>query len=176
MAFPTVRQRFLVLLLTALPVLAPAQGSKTSAPAAAHAAKPAPAPIAHPTWTELSPAQKTALAPLSGEWDKLGRLRKQKWLQIANKYATMKPDEQRRAQERMTEWVRMTPEQHRTVRENYARAKRLAPQQKASKWEEYKQLPEEQKKQLANQPPPKKPLAKPPAHSASAATPVVNGK
>ncbi|OBV36865.1 DUF3106 domain-containing protein [Janthinobacterium psychrotolerans] len=113
-------------------------------------------------WANLSRAQQAALQPLAGEWNKLDATRKQKWLDIANRFAAMKPDEQARVHERMREWVKLTPEQRRTVRENYARAKKIDPGQKSAQWEQYQQLPEEQKKKLAAEAVPKKiPVAKP---------------
>jgi len=105
--------------------------------------------VTKPLWTDLTPAQQQALKPLAGEWDKLEPPRKTKWLVIGNKYASMKPDEQQRLQERMREWVKLTPEQHRIARESYARAKKLNPDQKSAQWEQYQQLPEEQKQKLA---------------------------
>ena len=103
----------------------------------------------NPSWAELTPAQQQGLAPLANEWDKLDPLRKSKWLTIGNKFAQMKPEEQKRVQDRMREWVRLTPEQRRMARENYVRAKKLNPDQKSARWQQYQQLPEEQKKKLA---------------------------
>jgi hypothetical protein len=105
---------------------------------------------ADPRWHELTPAQQQALAPLAGEWDKLEPHRKSKWLAIGNRYASMTPDEQQRLQERMRDWVRLTPEQRRVARESFARAKKLDREQKSERWEQYQQLPEEQKMKLAN--------------------------
>lgn len=113
-------------------------------------------------WASLSRAQQAALQPLAGEWNKLDAPRKQKWLDIANRFASMKPDEQARVHERMRDWIKLTPEQRRTVRENYARAKKIDPGQKSAQWEQYQQLPEEQKKKLAAEAVPKKvPVARP---------------
>jgi len=114
----------------------------------------------NPLWANLSHPQQEALAPLAAEWNKLSALRKQKWLDIANRFASMKPDEQARVHERMREWIKLTPEQRRMVRENYARAKRIDPGEKTLQWEQYQQLPEEQKKKLAAEPVPKKPANK----------------
>jgi hypothetical protein len=75
--------------------------------------------------------------------------RKNKWLAIGNKFAKMKPEEQQRLHDRMREWVTLTPEQRRIARESYTRAKKLAPDQKSARWQQYQQLPEEQKKKLA---------------------------
>ncbi|MBY0237902.1 MAG: DUF3106 domain-containing protein [Burkholderiaceae bacterium] len=121
-----------------------------------------------PLWKDLSAAQQRALDPLKGEWDKLEGLRKQKWLEIANRYNGMKPDEQVRVQERMRDWVRLTPDQRRMVRENFARSQKAAPSpgQKSVQWEQYQQLPEEQKKQLADKAP-KKQVVNPPTPTQS---------
>jgi hypothetical protein len=119
-------------------------------PAKGPAAKPATQKaLDKPLWATLSRQQQVALEPLAGEWDRMEGLRKQKWLEIANRFSSMKPDEQARVHERMREWVKMTPEERRVVRENYTRTKKIDPSQKTQQWEQYQQLPEEQKKQLA---------------------------
>jgi hypothetical protein len=102
-----------------------------------------------PLWVTLTPQQKLALAPLSGEWDKMDATRKKKWLEIANKYPSMKPDEQVRVQERIRDWVKLSPEQRMQVRENFAKTTKINPEQKSAQWQQYQQLSEEQKKQLA---------------------------
>jgi hypothetical protein len=130
--------------------------SVNTAPAKTTAQKPQ--PIVKPLWADLTPAQQQALAPLASEWDKLDSFRKNKWLAIGNKFTSMKPDEQQRVQERMRDWVKLTPEQRRIARESYARAKKLNPDQKSAQWEQYQQLPEEQKKKLAADAASKKPV------------------
>ncbi|KRB84587.1 DUF3106 domain-containing protein [Noviherbaspirillum sp. Root189] len=123
-----------------------------------------------PLWAELNPAQQQALAPLAGEWDKMDGFRKKKWLAIGNKYASMKPDEQQRVQERMRDWVKLTPEQRRIARESYARAKKLGPDKKSEEWERYQQLPDEQKKKLAEAAASRKKVTTLPSPSAQSAT------
>jgi hypothetical protein len=117
------------------------------------AAKPAPQ-SSHkggdkPLWRSLTPAQQLALQPLQAEWDQMDGLRKQKWLQLANRFTSMKPEEQQRVQERVREWAKLTPAQRELARETYARARKIAPDQKTASWESYQQLPDEQKKKLA---------------------------
>jgi len=102
-----------------------------------------------PLWTALTPAQRLALQPLQAEWDQMDGVRKQKWLQLANRFASLKPEEQQRVHERMREWVKLTPAQRELARETYARARKIAPDQKTASWQSYQQLPEEQKKKLA---------------------------
>lgn len=127
-------------------VLLAGVGAAQSAPAAPVAA----APVAvKPLWQELTPAQKAALAPLASEWDRMDSVRKQKWLDIGNRFAGMKPDEQQRVHERMRAWLKLTPEQRRQARENYTLTKKIDKSAKSAKWDEYQQLPEEEKKKLA---------------------------
>jgi hypothetical protein len=169
-----------------------AVSARQTAPAAPAAAVKAPVPAAvkpavtatldKPVWKELTRPQQIALEPLQGEWDKMEGLRKQKWLDIANRYSSMKPDEQARVQERMRAWIKMTPEERRVVRENYNLSKKIDKTQKSAQWEQYKQLPEEEKRKLAadaatkksgaNLPPKATVKAGAPA-SAPAASPVV---
>lgn len=151
-----------------------ASAVEPSAPAPAVKAQPKATLIAaekmtKPAWTSLNPAQQQALAPLAGEWDQLELLRKQKWLEIANHFSSMKPDEQQRMQQRMRDWVKLTPEQRRVVRENYARSTRIDPGQKSLQWEQYQQLPEEQKKKLADDAPSRKRVANLPSAAQSKA-------
>ena len=134
----------------------PAASSTASrdAPAAASAQPAKPAGTSRkggdkPLWRSLSPAQQVALQPLQAEWDQMDGVRKQKWLQLANRFAAMKPEEQARVHERMRAWVKLTPEQRELARETYTRTRKIAPEQKNATWESYKKLPEEQKKKLA---------------------------
>jgi hypothetical protein len=146
-------------LMTTAGAQAPAAGSAAAAPAAGvpASAKPAARPAAKakpldkPLWNSLTPSQKIALAPIADEWDAADGVRKQKWLEIANRFASMKPDEQARVHERMRDLFKMSPEERRLVRENYTRAKKIGPSQKSEEWEKYQQLPEEKKKQLADE-------------------------
>lgn len=117
--------------------------------AVAHTAKLAAKPDVRPLWTELTPAQQQALAPLAVEWNKLDSNHKTKWLAIGNKYSMMTPEQQKRFQENIGNWAKLTPEQHRIARESYARAKKLNSEQKTAQWQQYQQLPEEQKEKLA---------------------------
>lgn len=140
------------------------QHQASTPPAAPKAAAPAvPGSTNNSPWHKLTRAQQTALQPLAGEWDRLDAPRRQKWLDIANRYASMKPGEQARVQERMRDWVKLTPEQRRQVRENYTRSKRIDPGQKSAQWQQYQQLSDEEKQKLAAEAAAKKPLNRIPA-------------
>jgi hypothetical protein len=165
-------------------------GHKPGAPAVPGAtpAKPAAAPkrIANgPSWQALTTAQQLALVPLAGEWDSMDSLRKEKWIAIGNKYARMSPAEQNRIQTRMRDWIKLTPEQRRSVRRSYASTKKWDANQKSAQWQQYLQLSDEQKAQLARQklsqvpvtaisrakpkPKPLLPIAPKPAHTVAGA-------
>ena len=108
------------------------------------------APVAEkPLWNELSKPQQLALEPLRGEWDSMDGARKQKWLEIGNRFAAMKADEQGRVHERMREWLKLTPDERRVARENYTLSKKMEKGQKSAQWEQYQALPEEEKRKLA---------------------------
>lgn len=150
----------------ALAGAAMAAGQQPPAPASAAQpapAKPAPKVQDKPLWRELKPAQQLALQPLATEWDEMEGLRKQKWLGMANRFASMKPEEQQRMQERMREWMRLTPAQRKLARDTYTRTKKLDPGQKTATWESYQQLPDDQKKKLAEAAAARKQGATPPA-------------
>ena len=100
-------------------------------------------------WKELSPAQRTALAPLEREWAGIDADRKQKWLEISSRFAKLSPEERERVQTRMSEWARMTPEQRGQVRLNFQEAKQVPSPDRKARWEAYQALPAEERGQLA---------------------------
>ncbi len=150
--------RYNLLLKWSLPlILAIALVFFLLSPLATHAvdttAAPAPvtaAPASSIQWNSLTPAQKQALAPLEKDWVSLGKERQQKWVVFAAKYQQMNPDDQKRTQDKMNAWSRLTPEQRLAARENYIRSNKYQPEQRKQKWDEYSQLPDDQKAQLAN--------------------------
>lgn len=107
--------------------------------------------LPQPAWSQLSTQQKIILAPLANDWETIENVRKKKWLGIADRYPSMKPDEQLRTQERMREWARLTPEQRAKVRDSYKDFNQLPPEQKTAvkkKWEAYSNLPQEEKQRV----------------------------
>ena len=126
-----------------------------SKPAPKAAAKPpakkaaAKAPV-RPTWAELSADQQQILAPLKDDWSNLEVERRKKWLGIAKRFPTMKPEEQARVQRRMQAWAKLTPEQRRQARETY---KSIAKDKDRhgdlrEHWAEYQALPPEERQTL----------------------------
>ncbi len=120
--------------------------------------------LRQPAWAELSLEQKQILSPLSRDWDKMEAYRKKKWLGIAKRYPTMKPEEQARVQRRMQDWGNLTPEQRTQARTQYKSLKTAPPEHKEAikkKWYLYKELPDEEKKRLAEKAASKKASLKP---------------
>lgn len=115
-----------------------------------------------PTWASLNKAQQATLAPLQRDWASIDAPRKQKWLEVAGRFARMPESERRRVQERMAEWARMTPAQRTNARLQFQETRQLSPADRQARWEAYKALTPEQRQALARR-------AHPPARSASAA-------
>jgi hypothetical protein len=105
-------------------------------------------PAGGPSWNQLSPQQREALAPLAGQWTAMPAENKRKWLDIADKYPKLSPEGKARLQTRMTDFSRLTPEQRRTARENFQRAYELPRESRESAVERYRSLPDDKKKEL----------------------------
>lgn len=101
-------------------------------------------------WRELRANQRDALKPLENDWHTIDANRKQKWIEIADRFGTIAPAEQSRIQERMREWAKMSPLQRGQVRLQFQEAQRVAPQDRQAQWQVYQALPAEQKQRLAD--------------------------
>lgn len=158
----------LVALLSAATAFAvPGGMARSAAPSSPHKLSNAVKSSANdenPRWSELRPRQQQILEPLSSEWDKMDDISRQEWLKIAGRFSKAPPQELQRIHVRMQEWLKLTPEQKRIVRENSVRAKKLDPAQKSAKWQQYQNLPEEQKRKLAASAAQKKHVANLPPH------------
>ena len=88
--------------LLCAPCVATAQAQVQVQPPAGSAASPAPAAkaaasavkangkaITRPLWSELTPAQQQALAPLSRHWNTVSEAQKRKWLALSENYPKM---------------------------------------------------------------------------------------
>lgn len=104
-----------------------------------------------PSWSQLSSQQRNILSPLAKDWDGMENLRKKKWLGIAERYSSLKQEEQQRIQERMREWAQLTPEQRTKVRGTYKDFLQLPAEQRQTvkqKWEAYSNLPQDERQKL----------------------------
>jgi len=133
-------------------VLAPgAQAQPKPAASSPSAGAPVPANGGQgPAWSTLKPAQREALKPLERDWAGIDSLRKRKWLEIAERYPSMPPQDQARLQARMSEWARLTPLERSQVRLNFQEAKQAPAQDRLASWEAYQALPPEQRRALAD--------------------------
>lgn len=104
--------------------------------------------MGQPAWAELPPRKQQILAPLASEWNGLESSRKKRWLEIADRYPRMTPEEQARVQQRMKDWAKLTPEERKAARESYQHARQASPEQREAlkkRWSEYETLPAEEK-------------------------------
>jgi hypothetical protein len=99
-------------------------------------------------WQSLTPAQRRALAPLERDWSGIDAQRKQKWVQIADRYPSLPPQEQARIAERMNDWARLTPAQRGEMRLRYQESQQV--RDRSAKWQEYQNLPPESRQQFAD--------------------------
>jgi hypothetical protein len=139
----------------ARPNLARAPGAKTPV------AKANGKQITKPLWSELTEAQRQALAPLAPKWDTVSEAQKRKWLALSQNFPGMSGAEQAKLHSRMTEWAALSPQQRTQARLNFGETKQISPDDKKAKWEAYQALPPEEKKKLAAG------AAKPPATAAA---------
>jgi hypothetical protein len=102
-----------------------------------------------PQWAALNADQQQALAPLAGEWDKLSKPHKTKWLGIAKRYPAMNLEDQKRVQTRMQKWAKLTAQERDQAREQYRSIGKLAPDRREElhrHWAEYQSLPPHEKR------------------------------
>lgn len=116
-----------------------------SVPSAPRAAKR----LTSPLWSELTPTQQQALAPLAGAWPTISEAQKRKWLVISQSYGRLPAAGQEKLHGRMSEWVMLSPQERTQARLNFAETQQLSPDDKKAKWEAYQALPPEAKRKLA---------------------------
>lgn len=125
--------------------------------------------LTKPLWSELTPAQQQALAPLAATWNTVSEAQKRKWLALSQNYPKMSGAEQAKLHSRMTEWAALSPQQRTQARLNFGETQQLSPDDKRAKWEAYQALSPEEKRKLAAR------AAKPPP-TAAAVKPVAPEK
>lgn len=101
-------------------------------------------------WSKLAPAQRAALAPLERDWAHISAERQQKWLDVANRFGSMPPDERARTQQRMAEWASLPPQERARARLNFQEARQISPEERQRQWEAYRSLPPDQRRALAD--------------------------
>lgn len=102
-----------------------------------------------PSWDELTPQQRQALAPLRPQWPELGDARRQAWLEVATRMPTLPAEERLRLQARMAGWSKLTPAERGTARLQFQEAQRWTPQDRQARWQAYQSLHPEARRVLA---------------------------
>jgi len=68
--------------------------------------------------------------------------RRKRWVEIADRYPKMKPQEQQRLQKGLVDWAKLTPEQRTAARDKYQALKKLPPDKRkevTAQWQRYQQ-------------------------------------
>lgn len=80
-------------------------------------------------WNSIGSAEKSVLAPLSGQWGALPKEERTHLLEAAKHYPKMSPAEQDKFRARLPEWGKLDPAARKAARENYDKIKNLSPEQ-----------------------------------------------
>ncbi|MDE2400442.1 MAG: DUF3106 domain-containing protein [Burkholderiales bacterium] len=138
--FGTILAALLVMGSTFLGTSVKAAGSPPSARSGAHVAVTAASASAAASWSTLSAAQRRALQPLAALWPSMESNSKERWITVANRFDGLSPAEQRRMQERMTQWSRLPSQQRGEARLRFQQTRELPPQERQEKWAAYQAL------------------------------------
>lgn len=104
---------------------------------------------AEPAWSALTPAQQRALEPLKPTWDSNDAPRKKKWIEVAERFPQMPPEERQRVQERMAAWAAMSSAERARARVQFQETRRIGAEERQARWQAYQSLPEEERQRLA---------------------------
>jgi hypothetical protein len=137
----------------------------------ASAAPSTPGTSARPHWSDLSPSEQQALAPLKPQWQSISVAQKRKWLAMAKNFANLPPEEQNKLHARVQEWALLSPQQRAQARLNFGESAQHSVDHKRAKWEAYQALSDEQPRKLADDI-----LLAPPRGAALASRPVAPSK
>jgi hypothetical protein len=118
-------------------------------------------------WSQLTPAQRTALAPLEWKWSTIDTTRRQKWLELAARFPSMPAEERERVQQRMTAWAALSPADRARARMEFEETRQISPAERQALWERYAALPDEERQRLARRATAPAPSGKPPAPAKS---------
>ncbi|MEW5770672.1 MAG: DUF3106 domain-containing protein [Pseudomonadota bacterium] len=76
-------------------------------------------------WSQLTPQERAALAPLASEWHTLPVPQQEKLLQVAHRFASLPPNRQQLLHRRLRAWAHLTTEQRQAARQNLSRIQTL---------------------------------------------------
>ncbi len=129
------------------------------------------APASGPAWADLSAAQRQVLAPLQATWADTDAPRKQKWLEVAERFQHMPASERSRVQQRMSSWAALSPAERTLARIQFQETRQIGPDERQARWQAYQALPDAERARLAQvQNQAQAQAAKPAARNAAAAS------
>lgn len=106
-----------------------------------------------PTWAELNPTERSALAPLAGKFDSLDSDQRRKWKAIAERFPGWTEEKRKTVQSRMLDWSNMTPEQRSNARQEALARRQGATtpetgESRSASWKRWNDLEEARKAEL----------------------------
>jgi hypothetical protein len=102
-----------------------------TAAVADRSAEPPAAPIdGYVLWNNLSPDQRSVLAPLEKRWDFLSVNQRRSLIEAARRYPSLSEEQQIRFNARLVQWTQLTGKERRETRERYKALNALAPEQR----------------------------------------------
>lgn len=119
------------------------------APATHDAPRTSSVSAAQPAWSDLSTAQKAALAPLQGLWTQISAAQRRKWITLAAQFDQLSSTERERLHMRMAQWAALSPAERARARLNFADLPALPADSLRAKWDAYNALSEHEKRRLA---------------------------
>lgn len=103
------------------------------------------------SWGALTASQRRALQPLAGLWPTMEISNKERWVNVANRFGSLSPQEQQRMQERMTQWSKLPPQERGEARLRFQQTRQLSPEERQKKWASYQALSPQERDELAQQ-------------------------
>ncbi|MEO7244898.1 MAG: DUF3106 domain-containing protein [Rubrivivax sp.] len=100
-------------------------------------------------WATLSATERSALAPLQPQWDRLDEASRARWLDVARRFGELSGDERARVQARMGAWSRLSPTARGQARLQFQEARRWTPEERQQRWEAYQSLDPQARRVLA---------------------------
>jgi hypothetical protein len=101
------------------------------------------------SWASLTGTQQQALAPLKDYWRSIDASGRQKWLEVAAGFPTMRADEQERVHRYMASWAALTPAERTRARVEFQEARSLSAEERQARWEAYRALSDEERQRLS---------------------------
>jgi hypothetical protein len=102
-------------------------------------------------WSSLNANQRRVLQPLAALWPTMEDTNRERWVNVANRFGSLSPVEQKRMQERMTQWSKLPPQERGEARLRFQQTRQLTPEERQQKWASYQALTTQERGDLAQQ-------------------------